>query len=111
MRSRTNFRTGGGSKLESFITRRTHGCSPRSIASANAPQNLYRRANFGLQSLRSHASFCTEHRKNTGAPRMNHVLEEILRTGVATSEDGVTHRIHSHVPPDEGLFLQQVVAE
>lgn len=42
---------------------------------------------------------------------MNHVLAEMLQTGVVVSESGKTHRIHSHIPLKEGVFLQELVAK
>ena len=41
---------------------------------------------------------------------MNPVLVELLRTNTAVSEKGNVHRIHSHIPLEEGRFLAEVVA-
>jgi len=42
---------------------------------------------------------------------MNHVLAELLKTGVVVSESGKTHQVHSHIPLQEGHFLQEIVSE
>jgi predicted O-methyltransferase YrrM len=42
---------------------------------------------------------------------MNPVLSELIRSGVAVSESGKTHKIHSQIPEEEGLFLKSLVAE
>lgn len=41
---------------------------------------------------------------------MNPVLAEMLRTNVVKSESGKELRLHSHIPLEEGLFLQEMVA-
>lgn len=42
---------------------------------------------------------------------MNPVLAELLQTGVVVSESGKTHKVHSHISLQEGLFLQEIVSE
>lgn len=42
---------------------------------------------------------------------MNPVLAELLQTGVVVSDSGKTHKVHSHIPLEEGLFLQEIVCE
>lgn len=42
---------------------------------------------------------------------MNPVLDEILRTETVTSESGAPLRVNSHIPVEEGLFLQRLVAQ
>lgn len=42
---------------------------------------------------------------------MNPVLTELLETGSAVSEKGNVHRIRSHIPKEEGLFLERLVSE
>jgi predicted O-methyltransferase YrrM len=41
---------------------------------------------------------------------MNPVLAEILRTNIVKSESGKELRLHSQIPVQEGLFLQEMVA-
>lgn len=42
---------------------------------------------------------------------MNPVLDEMLTTGLAIAEDGKQQRVSSHIPVEEGLFLQQMISE
>jgi predicted O-methyltransferase YrrM len=42
---------------------------------------------------------------------MNHVLAELLKTGVVVSESGKTHKVISQIPAQEGFFLQEIVSE
>ena len=42
---------------------------------------------------------------------MNPVLSELIRSGTAVSESGKIHKIHSHIPEEEGLFLKSLVTE
>jgi len=42
---------------------------------------------------------------------MNHVLAELLQTGVAVSESGKIHKVISQIPLQEGLFLQEILSE
>ena len=42
---------------------------------------------------------------------MNPVLSELIRSGAATSTEGKIHKIHSHIPAEEGLFLKSVISE
>jgi predicted O-methyltransferase YrrM len=42
---------------------------------------------------------------------MNAVLSEILETGCVRSPDGSSLQLHSHVSPEEGQFLQRIIAE
>jgi len=42
---------------------------------------------------------------------MNPVLSELIRSGVAVSRNGKTHTIHSHIPTEEGLFLESIISE
>lgn len=42
---------------------------------------------------------------------MNPVLDEIIRTGSTVSESGAKLAVHSHIPVEEGLFLQRLVAQ
>jgi len=44
-------------------------------------------------------------------PEMNPVLAELLETGMAVSETGQRQRVHSHIPAEEGRFLQEVISE
>src|SRR5271165_4081967 len=41
---------------------------------------------------------------------MNPVLAELIATNSAVSESGNVHKIHSHIPVDEGRFLAEIVA-
>ena len=41
---------------------------------------------------------------------MNVILEEILRTEVVATESGGRLRVRSHIPREEGIFLQEIVA-
>lgn len=43
--------------------------------------------------------------------RMNPVLAEMLETGLAVSQGGEIHKIRSHIPLEEGRFLEQLVAD
>jgi predicted O-methyltransferase YrrM len=42
---------------------------------------------------------------------MNSVLEEILRTGQVKNADGEILKLHSHVSPQQGEFLQEIMSE
>lgn len=42
---------------------------------------------------------------------MNPVLAEILETGHVRTTDGETIQLHSHIPPEEGRFLQEIICE
>ena len=42
---------------------------------------------------------------------MNPVLSEMVRLGVAGSESGKVHKIHSQIPTEEGFFLKSIVSE
>jgi predicted O-methyltransferase YrrM len=42
---------------------------------------------------------------------MNPVLSEMVRMGVAGSESGKIHKIHSQIPMEEGFFLKSIVSE
>lgn len=42
---------------------------------------------------------------------MNRLLEEVLRSGVVRSASGEVLPLHSHIPPEEGRLLQQVVRD
>jgi predicted O-methyltransferase YrrM len=42
---------------------------------------------------------------------MNPILSELIQSGVAVSENGKIHRVHSHIPTEEGLFLASIIAE
>src|SRR5438034_7913828 len=41
---------------------------------------------------------------------MNHVLAELLQTGVVVSGSGKTHKVHSHIPFQERCFLQEILS-
>ena len=42
---------------------------------------------------------------------MNPVLKELLETGLAVSETGKVHKVSSHIPTDEGRFLEHIVSD
>jgi predicted O-methyltransferase YrrM len=42
---------------------------------------------------------------------MNQLLEEVLKSGVVRSADGEVLPLHSHIPPQEGRFIQRVVRD
>ena len=42
---------------------------------------------------------------------MNPVLKQILETGYVKSANGQLVRLHSNIPPEEGEFLQKIIAE
>jgi predicted O-methyltransferase YrrM len=42
---------------------------------------------------------------------MNPVLSEMVQLGVAGSESGKIHKIHSQIPTEEGFFLKSIVSE
>jgi predicted O-methyltransferase YrrM len=42
---------------------------------------------------------------------MNPILSELIQSGVSVSENGKVHRVHSHIPTEEGLFLESTIAE
>lgn len=42
---------------------------------------------------------------------MNPVLTELLETGLAVSERGKVHKVRSHIPRDEGQFLERIVSK
>lgn len=42
---------------------------------------------------------------------MNPILKELIRSGVTVSSNGKTHNVHSHIPTEEGLFLQSIISE
>jgi len=42
---------------------------------------------------------------------MNQVLEQILSTGAVVADDGTRFDLHSHVEPQQGAFIQQLIRE
>lgn len=44
-------------------------------------------------------------------PRLNAVLEEIVRTGRVSTPNGADVEVHSHISPGKGAFLQRIVGE
>jgi len=41
----------------------------------------------------------------------NHILESILKSGVAYDPEGKAHKVHSQIDPAEGEFLQRLIRE
>jgi predicted O-methyltransferase YrrM len=42
---------------------------------------------------------------------VNPVLTELIETGVAVSESGKVHKVRSHIPTNEGQFLERLVSD
>ena len=42
---------------------------------------------------------------------MNTILSELIRSGAAVSQSGKTHTVHSHIPTEEGFFLESIISE